>query len=341
MTPVNVAVLGIGRIADKHLVPALARVPAARLWSVLSRDAGRAQEFAVRHEAAAPQPAHTDLAALLADPDLHAVIIASPDGLHAEQTLACARAGKHVLCEKPLAISAEEARAMASACAAADVRLGVAYHLRWHTGHRMLRARVAGKGAGPGKAGELGELRHMRVAWTYRATDASNWRAAAEVGRWWSLASVGTHAVDLVRWFMTPSCGEVVELKSVITRPVWKGPHDETAVLALRFASGATAEILTSVLFEAPTALEIHGALGSAWADGTLGPHGAGAIRMRPSGGGAQPSDLLFKPVNPYVGEIADFVAAIRDGRPPEVDGAEGLRNVELLCQAAPLAASV
>jgi len=333
----NFALIGPGRIADKQLAPALARVPTARLWSVLSRDAERAQAFAVRHEAAAPQPAYTDLDALLADPELHAVIIASPDKLHAEHAIRAARAGKHVLCEKPMATSAAEAREIVAACAKADVRLGVAYHLRWHMGHRMLRARVLGSAGGDpattsSAGGELGTLRHMRVQWTYRAADASNWRAHADVGRWWGLAGVGTHCLDLARWFMTPSCGEVVEVKSLVTRSVWKGPHDETAIVALKFASGASAEILTSVLFDAPTSVEIHGTRGSAYCDGTLGPHGAGLVRVRAQAG--EPQDLLFKPVNPFVGEMADFVCAIREKRAPEVDGEEGARNVEILAEA-------
>ena len=333
----NFALIGPGRIADKQLAPALARVPTARLWSVLSRDGERAQDFAGRHEAAAPRAACTDLAELLADPDLHAVIIASPDRLHVVHALAAARAGKHVLCEKPMATSPAEARAMVEACAKADVRLGVAYHLRWHMGHRVLRARILGSAGADlsttsSGGGELGTLRHMRVQWTYRAADASNWRAHEDVGRWWGLAGVGTHCLDLVRWFMVPTCGEVVEVKSLITRAVWKGPHDETAVVALRFASGASAEIVTSVLFDAPTSVEIHGTRGSAMCEGTLGPHGAGSIRVRAKAG--EPQDLLFKPVNPFVGEIADFVAAIRDKRAPEVDGEEGARNVEILSEA-------
>jgi 1,5-anhydro-D-fructose reductase (1,5-anhydro-D-mannitol-forming) len=220
-----------------------------------------------------------------------------------------------------MATSPEDARAMVEACAAAGVRLGVAYHLRWNVGLRALRARVVG--------GELGTLRHMRVQWTYKAADASNWRARADVGRWWGLAGVGTHALDLVRWFLRPSAGEVVEVKSLIARAVHQGPHDETAIVALRFAAGATAEIVTSVLFASDTRVEIHGDKGAAIADGALGPHGAGKIHVH----GA---DLAFKPLSPYIGEIADFVAAVRDGRPPEVDGEEGLRNVTILDQAAP-----
>lgn len=320
-TPIRFAILGTGRIADNQLAPALAQVSGARLWSVLSRDERRGREFAARHGAASPSPVHTGLAALLADPDLDAVLIATPDGLHAEQAVAALRAGKHVLVEKPMATDREGGRAMVDAAEEMGVQLGVAYHLRWHAGHRLLHEQV--------QAGALGELRHMRAQWTFRVADDSNWRAGDEVGRWWGLAGVGTHALDLVRWFLLPQCGETAELRSLITREVYSGPNDETALVMLRFASGATAEIVTSVLFDSPSRVEIYGARGAAVCEGTLGPHGAGAVRLLGE-------NLPFEPVNPFAGEIADFVAAVRDSRPPEVSGAEGLRNVELLLEADP-----
>jgi predicted dehydrogenase len=319
MSVIHFAVLGPGKIADKMLAPALARTPGAKLWSVLSRDRARAAEFAARHGAASPSPAYDDLDALLADPALDAVIIASPDRLHASQAVAAAQAGKHVLCEKPMATSAAEARAMVEAAQAAKVRLGVAYHLRWHAGHRALHDRVL--------MGALGELRHARAHWSYRAHDAGNWRAHDEVGRWWSLAAVGTHGVDLLRWMMMPTAGEVVEVRALTSRAVWKGPHDETALVALRFSSGATAELTTSVVFDSPTRLELYGSEAMAVAEGTLGPRGAGHVTI-----GGQ--ELPFTPVNPYDGELVDFVAAIRGGHEPEVAGGEGLRNVEILVEA-------
>jgi 1,5-anhydro-D-fructose reductase (1,5-anhydro-D-mannitol-forming) len=315
----NIAMLGTGRIADGELAPALAEVDGARLWSVLSRDAGRGREFAERHGAAAANAVHTDLDSLLADGDLDAVFIASPDKLHASQCMAAARAGKHVLTEKPMATGVADAEAMVEACDKAGVTLAVAYHLRWHTGHRQLAAAV--------HAGRLGTLRHMRVQWTFLSQSDENWRASPEVGRWWGLAGVGTHCLDQVRWLMVPSCGEIVVQENLISREVWKGPHDETALVSLGFESGATAEICSSVLFNAPKRMEIFGSDTYAICDDTLGSHGAGAISI-----GGEPME--FDVANPYVGEIADFVAAVAEGRAPEVDGREGLRNVATLVAA-------
>lgn len=98
----KIGIIGPGGIAERKLAPALAEVDGATLWNVLSRDRARAAEFAARHGAASPRPAHDDLEAMLGDPELDGVIIATPDKLHAGQAIAAAAHGKHVLVEKPM-----------------------------------------------------------------------------------------------------------------------------------------------------------------------------------------------------------------------------------------------
>lgn len=314
----NLALIGTGRIADGQLAPAIAQADGVQLWSVLSRSADRAARFAESHRAKSSVAGHTSLDALLNDPDLDGVVIATPDKLHADQCVTAAMAGKHVLVEKPMVTSLRDADRMIEACDDRGVRLGVAYHLRWHAGHRLVADVV--------RAGDLGEIRHMRVQWSWLAPDAGNWRARREVGRWWSLAGVGTHCLDLIRWLMVPTCGEVELVRGVISKAVWRGPHDETAAVALRFESGATAEFCSSVNFESPHRMEIYGSEGYAICTNTLGASGAGTIRTRAG-------QLEFPIANPYVGEVLDFVRAIRDDATPAVDGREGRRNVELLLQ--------
>ena len=120
----------------------------------------------------------------------------------------------------------------------------------------------------------------------------------------------------------TPDEGEIVDMRSLITRSVWKGPHDETAIISLLFASGATAEILTSVLFDSATRFEVYGAVKRVICEDTLGDHGGGQILL-------DDSPLEYASTNPYVGELQDFVSAVNEHRDPEVPGEEGLRNVE------------
>jgi 1,5-anhydro-D-fructose reductase (1,5-anhydro-D-mannitol-forming) len=250
-------------------------------------------------------------------------VIASPDKLHAPQAIAAAGAGKHILVEKPMATTPEDAHAMVAAARSAGVILGVAYHLRFHLGHRALADRI--------RAGALGSILHARIQWTYEAKDASNWRAHPEVGRWWGLAGVGTHCLDFVRWMLREAggCGEVDLIHGVISQSRWKTGHDENAVVAMRFASGATAEISTSVLYRSPRRVELYGSRGAAIGEETLGPHGGGTLTV-------DGAALLFAQVDPYAGEMADFARAITSGEKCEVDGDEGARNVALLSLAAP-----
>ena len=104
----NIGILGTGGIANDQHAPTLSSLENAQFWSVLSRDIERAEAFAERHRAVAARPAFTDLDEMLADPDLDAIIIATPDRLHADQTIAAARAGKHVITEKPMATSSKK-----------------------------------------------------------------------------------------------------------------------------------------------------------------------------------------------------------------------------------------
>lgn len=315
----NIAMIATGGIADRELAPALTQTSDAQLWSVYSRDKARAAAFADKHGAAATAPAYDDLDELLADPDLHAVLIASPDKLHADQTIRAARAGKHILTEKPMATDRDGAAAMVDAAEQAGLVLAVAHHMRWHMGHRKLFQAA--------QDGAFGTLRHMRIHWPTPAANADGWRAKSDVGRWWALAAVGTHCLDQIRWFMTPQCGEVSQTESIINRSVFGGPHDETALVSYQFESGATADLCASVLYRGPRVMELYGSDGYAICTETLGPHGEGRIETHEG-------NFEYTPANPYIGEIEDFAAAIRDGRPAEVDGREGIANVDLLLKA-------
>ena len=241
---IRVGLIGPGSIADERLIPALAKIAGAVFWSVLGRDQQKAEKFAEKHGAKSAQAAFSDLGTFLADPELDAVIIASPDKLHAQQAIACAKAGKHVFVEKPLATSAEDARAIVAACKAAKVKLTVGYHLRYHAGHRKVKLLL---GENPAQS-PIGIIRHINVSWTMQAKQA-DWRADDKLGQWWSLAALGTHSLDLVTWLTGKD--KVKESSCVVSSPVFGSAHDETSVVALVFESGITAQILSSVVFRA------------------------------------------------------------------------------------------
>ncbi len=181
---VNFGLIGPGSIADRKLAPAIKETAGAKLWSVTSRSLERASDFAERHEATGPEPAFTDYEEMLEQPDLDAVLVSTPDKLHAEHGIKAARADKHVLMEKPMVSNSASGEDLIKECEKGGVKLGVAYHLRWHRGHRKLIWKI--------QDGVLGKTHHARVQWSFQAKDDSNWRAHEDVGRWWGLAGVGT-----------------------------------------------------------------------------------------------------------------------------------------------------
>lgn len=319
-----VGVIGPGGVADQWLAPALSRVPGARLWSVLGRDAGRAAAFAEKHKAAGSSPVHTDIESFLADPALDAVIIASPDKLHLPHALACARAGKHIFLEKPMATSLEDARAIERACRQNKVMLMMGYHLRFHAGHQKL-ARLIAEGA-------IGEPLSLRISWTMQAPPG-DWRAQSFLGRWWSLGALGTHSIDLAQYLLGESSGKITSVKGKLVS-MQPGGHDVTSAVALRFASGATADIISSVAFRAPRVVEIIGSKGHVHCLDTLGARGAGTITINGEA-------LSFEPGCPYTAELTHFVQALQLYSAkasskvilssPACDARDGVKNVGYL----------
>ena len=140
------AMIGTGRV-HRWMAPAIKAAEDTRLLGVLSRDKTRAEVFA---EKQGIPMAYDSLNKLLDNPEINVVYIASPNGLHAEQTIKAAEAGKHVLCEKPMAPTTAECRSMIEACQKQGVKLGIALQFRQHPAHLKMREIVA--------SGELGQM---------------------------------------------------------------------------------------------------------------------------------------------------------------------------------------
>ena len=138
-------IIGLGRIAGTEIAPAITASASGALVSVVSRDQGRAEEFAREHGAA---DALDDYAKMLADPAVQAVYIATPNAQHPEQVIAAARAGKHVLCDKPLAVTVADAWRCIEECRAAGVGLGITFQTRFYDGMAEAAALVREGGIG-------------------------------------------------------------------------------------------------------------------------------------------------------------------------------------------------
>jgi predicted dehydrogenase len=218
-------VLGVANIAERAVIPAIRAASNGRLSAIASRTAARAQEAAAR--LGIPR-GHGSYDALLGDPEVDAVYIPLPNSLHREWTVRCAEAGKHVLCEKPLATTAADADAMIAVCRRRGVVLAEAFMYRFHP--RTIRiARLVADGV-------VGDARLVRASFTFAIRSRDNIRLRADLGGG-SLYDVGCYAVNVSRLIL----GEPVAAFAF----AHTGPSDVDEVLGgvLRFDGGRIAVI--------------------------------------------------------------------------------------------------
>ncbi len=228
---VGFALIGLGNIAER-VATSLEAAEGARIVAVRSRDLGKARSFAARH---GDVTAYAELADVLADPAVDAVYLSTPNALHAEQAIAALVAGKHVLVEKPMALSAGDARAMVTAAREDGLVLGVGFHLRFHPAHVEMRQMIA--------AGRIGTPTYAEGLFGSVANiQPGQWQIDPALAGHGSLTGLGVHVADLLPWLIGAPIAEVAALSD--------GPGDDRPVEALttavvRFEGGAQG-VLTS-----------------------------------------------------------------------------------------------
>jgi predicted dehydrogenase len=314
--PFGWAILGLGRHSRRYVAPAIAGSSLGVLAAVCSRD----PEEAAHTARAWGEPAiYSSLDDLLHDPLVAGVFIVSPNHLHREQVLRVAAAGKHVLCEKPLANNAADAAEMVAACRRAGVRLGVGFHLRHNLAHELARAAVAD--------GQLGEVRFASARYAHASAGQAGqppaWRRSREQAGGGAFMGTGVHAVDLLR-FVTSS--EIIQLAAV--RDIHNGPHGEQNMLvSARLSNGAVASVHGGNLPYPENELVVSGTAGTLRCRGSIGNQGGGRLEII-TAAGEEARQVERHDV--YLRQCDDFVARLREGRDPDASGVDGLRCAEV-----------
>lgn len=315
------AIAGIGTHADVRMAPAIASAPDTELAAVWSRDQARAETFAHKHRARRSYDGYADL---LAAPDVDVVYIATPNGLHREHTIQAARAGKHVLCEKPMALTSADACDMIEACEKAGVNLGLAFQNRHHPAHQAARRLVA--------TGEAGEIVLATAQYNHnfpRDFEWPGWRASHAMAGGGSLMGMGVHALDLLRFVLGR---EVDEVMAFSDEDVTTSRVDTSVACLLRFGGGPHAFV--SCALHVPHAhndLVLHGSKLRIEANGTIGMPWQGSLQVTK---GAETTITSFPCRNPvtdlYVKLVEDFNGSVVDGSEPLATGHDGLAMVRL-----------
>jgi 1,5-anhydro-D-fructose reductase (1,5-anhydro-D-mannitol-forming) len=306
-------IIGLGRIADSQIAPAIAACETSTLVSVASRDRGRAEEFARAHGAAT---ALDDYAKMLADPAVDAVYIATPNALHAEQVIAAARAGKHVLCDKPLALTAADARRCVGECRSAGVRLGIMFQTRYHDGLADAAKLVRGGG--------IGKVVVAEVTMSGGRNLPKGWRTDPALAGLGTLNNIGVHALDVLRYLLGSEVTEVAALTD--SEPGYR--IDTTALVLLRFGNGTLGYV--HVNQSAPHARDdivLYGSEGRVLGAGLSRPGRHGTLGFITTAG---KRSVPAGSHDAYRRVIDSFADAVAHGRDPSPAGEDGLRSVEL-----------
>jgi predicted dehydrogenase len=312
-------ILSTARIATTKVVPATRRAANSEVVAIGSRDRGRA-------EAAARQlgipAAYGSYEAVLADDEVDAVYLPLPNHLHAEWAIAAARAGKHVLCEKPLAVTTADARAMVEAADAAGVRLMEAFMYRLHPMWDTVAELIA--------SGRIGALQHVHSWFSYFNDDPDDIRNQVAAGGG-GLLDIGGYCVDATRLVVGREPDEVT---GVVRRDPELGV-DTRASATLRFGD-VTATFTCSTRAKKDQHLVIHGTTGriAVAAPFNVAPDLPSEVQLVTGDdlpAHTEPETFTFDPVDTYTLQAERFAAAVLDGADLPTPPSDGIATLAVL----------
>ena len=328
-------VIGCGGIADRRTLPGMMLADNAELVAVMDANKAAADACKEKYNAKYAFDNYEDL---LAIDEIQAVYIASPVFCHMEQAVAAAKAKKHILLEKPMALTSEDSKKIADICKQEGVKLGVGLMMRFHGYHQAMKKLV-----GEGKLGDVVSMRAQLTCW-YPDIEG-NWRQNKELSGGGALMDMGIHCIDLLQYITGLKCKEVTGFAATQT---FSYNADDSAAIVMKMDNGALA--MVDANFNIPDAaakckLEIYGTKGSIMAEGTISQIEAGDVSVLISDDSlgydaAQNRDELT-PVkldvelgNMYTKEVESFGRAVANDTEPEIT-AEDAILVQRICECA------
>ncbi|MEX0602284.1 MAG: Gfo/Idh/MocA family oxidoreductase [Bacteroidota bacterium] len=318
---IRFGIIGFGRFAEKAILPAFRSAQNAELVAIHRRTADAARESADRWSV--PHGCGT-VEELLALPNLDAVFILSPNAFHAPHTIASARAGKHVLVEKPMAIHAEEARTMIDVCRKEGVRLMVGHMVRFSPVIRRMRELVAG--------GSIGTPVHGRSEFVYDGSlSTRSWLLDRRIAGGGPVVDIGVHCLDTLRYVLDD---EVVKVQSILEPEGTTDTVEETAQLLLRFSRGTLGSVYCSYRSAIrSSSIEILGSEAILSTENFTVGNRVAALRIVRKGpnGSEERFEESFDVPDLYEREITHFSECILNDSEPMTGGGNGLVNQLIL----------
>jgi len=312
--PLQIGVLGAARITPMALLRPARRVPGVEVSAVAARAAERARAFAHKHGI---RRVHASYEALLADPELDAVYIPLPNGLHADWTIRALEAGKHVLCEKPFAANAAEAERVAAVARASDRVVMEAFHWRYHPlAERMIEIV---------RSGQLGAVRHVETAVCFPLPLPGDIRYRLDLAGGATM-DAGCYAVHMLRHLAGEEPAEATAARARLSSP----GVDRYMQADLRFAGGATGRITCS-LFSArllDVRASVVGESGRMDVFNPIGPHFWHRLKLQ-TAAGKSIERVSREPT--YLFQLRAFERAVREGTPFPTGVDDAVANMRVI----------
>lgn len=317
-------ILGTAQIALNRLVPAMRESELNEAAAIASRDEAKAKEAA---EKLGIPSAYGSYEELLADETIDAVYVPLPNHLHKKWAIRAAEAGKHVLCEKPLALTEREAREIAEACGRSGVHLAEAFMYRHHPRYEQIRERIAG--------GEIGEVRTMHLTFRYNMEDwmsRDNIRLRREYGGG-ALYDVGCYCINAARMLLGK------EPIAVTYQAVRSPEHDHVDVMGtglLEFPGGVAVTFSCGMIAYSSNTIHIVGSKGTIEVPvaflhiPVLSPN----FQVTKGGPGGPPMErreVEVPDVNPYAAQVDDFARAVLLGEPAKFGPSDAIGNMRVI----------
>jgi predicted dehydrogenase len=321
---VGIAIVGLGRISVNEMLPALAQCKHARAVALVTGD--RAKGLKIAHQYNIPESAvldYRDYDKLAGMAEVQAVYIALPNHMHVEYTVRAAQAGKHVLCEKPMANSVAECRKMIEACRKAGRKLMIAYRSQYELLDRALVKMV--------REQKLGALKEFTSVNSQNMGDPQHWRLKRALAGGGALPDIGLYCINAARFLSGEEPVEVIG-------NTWSTPGDvrfreveESCQFILRFPSGFIASCTTSYAAHKSQMFRLNGA--TAWAEMNPGYayHGNKLRVARVVDGKEQASDIQVEEKNQFTLEMDHFAECIQQNREVHTPGEEGLQDQRIM----------
>ncbi|MCX7247827.1 MAG: Gfo/Idh/MocA family oxidoreductase [Burkholderiales bacterium] len=306
--------IGASTIAREHMVAAVRAQIGHEVVAVASSSMERAIAFSQELQIARP---YDSVQALLADPNVKAIYISTTNDLHCEQLMAAASAGKHVLCEKPLALSLTDGQRMVAACRNAGVVMATNHHLRNAATHRKLRKLV--------QSGAVGQPLFARVFHAvYLRPVVQRWRIDKPQAGGGAILDIVVHDADALRFIFGANPIEAIGMSQ--TGFLAREGLEDGAMAVLRLDNGVLAQIHAAfTVRHAGTGMEIHGDTGSIVARDVMSQRAVGEIVLRDEHGERL---IPVEHENLYARGVASFCAAMRGEGSPAASGEDGVHSL-------------